>query len=102
MQPISSTCERTHSSLITSIVSFVPLTDLPASSWQAQGPQRRSFCGTTRTGSSRGRQARGSFAVWSGSPSEPSADPLPPPLMSTVKHKGDAFDTWKVIKHLQD
>lgn len=64
----------------------VPFTDPPESSWPVQGPPHRSFCGMTHTGSSRGQQAQGSSSVWSGSLSEQSAGPPPPPLMSTVKH----------------
>lgn len=60
-------------------------TNLLVSSWPAQGPPRRSFCGKARTGSCRGQRAREPFSAWSGSPSKPSADPPPPPLMSTVE-----------------
>ena len=62
-------------------------TDLPESSWQAQGPPHRSFCGKTHIRSSHGQQALKLFSVWSGSRSELSADPPPLPLMSTVKHE---------------
>lgn len=74
--------------MIESTVSCDQFTDLPESSWQAQGPPHRSFCGKIHTESSHGQQAQGSFFVWSGSQSVLSADPPPPPLTSTVKNRG--------------